>query len=52
MKLASFFADGSDRLGVAVAGGIVDLADLIDAPANMIALIRGGPEMVDRKSVV
>ena len=48
MKLASFFADGSDRLGVAVAGGIVDLADLIDAPANMIALIRGGPEMVDR----
>src|SRR5690606_35356982 len=43
MKLASFRADGSDRIGVAVEGGIVDIAELVDSPADMIALIRKGP---------
>jgi 2-keto-4-pentenoate hydratase/2-oxohepta-3-ene-1,7-dioic acid hydratase in catechol pathway len=50
MKLASFRADGHDRIGLLVADGIVDLADLLGnaAPVDMIALIRAGQPMLDR----
>lgn len=42
MKLASFHADGADRLGIEVDGRLVDLASFTDSPADMIALIEGG----------
>ena len=42
MKLASFRADGADRIGVELDGSIADLAGLIDAPADMIGFIAGG----------
>jgi 2-keto-4-pentenoate hydratase/2-oxohepta-3-ene-1,7-dioic acid hydratase in catechol pathway len=42
MKLASFRAEGSDRIGVAVEGGIADLTELIDSPGDMIGFVAGG----------
>ncbi len=48
MKLASFRADGVDRIGVEIAGGIADIAGLVDGPADMIELIRQGPGLLDR----
>jgi 2-keto-4-pentenoate hydratase/2-oxohepta-3-ene-1,7-dioic acid hydratase in catechol pathway len=39
MKLASFRADGRDRIGVEVDDMLVDLAELIEAPGEMIGLI-------------
>jgi len=42
MKLASFRADGADRIGVELDGGIADLAELIEAPGDMIGFIAGG----------
>ena len=43
MKLASFHADGADRLGIEVDGMLADLASFTDCPADMIALIERGP---------
>ena len=42
MKLASFRAGGEDRIGVASGGGLVDLADLVQAPRDMIELVSLG----------
>jgi 2-keto-4-pentenoate hydratase/2-oxohepta-3-ene-1,7-dioic acid hydratase in catechol pathway len=42
MKLASFRADGADRIGVEFDGGIADIGELIGAPADMIGFIAGG----------
>jgi 2-keto-4-pentenoate hydratase/2-oxohepta-3-ene-1,7-dioic acid hydratase in catechol pathway len=44
MKLASFRADGADRIGIEVAGGVADIAELIDSPGDMIQLIGQGSE--------
>lgn len=44
MKLASFRAQGADRLGIERDGMLVDLASFTDAPADMIALIEVGAE--------
>jgi 2-keto-4-pentenoate hydratase/2-oxohepta-3-ene-1,7-dioic acid hydratase in catechol pathway len=47
VKLASFRAAGADRIGVALEGGIADLAEIIDAPGEMIGFIASGrlPEL-------
>jgi 2-keto-4-pentenoate hydratase/2-oxohepta-3-ene-1,7-dioic acid hydratase in catechol pathway len=45
MKLATFHADGSERIGVVAGGGLIELTDL--AP-DMVALIAGWPELKDR----
>lgn len=42
MKLASFRADGRDRIGIELGGGVADIASLINAPDDMIGLIRQG----------
>ena len=42
MKLASFRAEGADRIGIEVDGGIVDIAGLIDSPGDMIGFIGAG----------
>ncbi|WEK46339.1 MAG: fumarylacetoacetate hydrolase family protein [Candidatus Andeanibacterium colombiense] len=42
MKLASFRADGADRLGIEHDGALVDLASFTECPADMIALIEAG----------
>ena len=42
MKLASFHAQGADRLGIEHDGALVDLASFTDCPADMIALIESG----------
>lgn len=39
MKLASFRAEGVDRIGVEFDGHLVDIAQLIDAPVDMIGFI-------------
>ncbi len=39
MKLASFHAEGIDRLGIEHEGSLIDLASFTDCPADMIALI-------------
>lgn len=51
MKLASFRADGADRIGVEIGGGIFDIADLIDAPREMIAFIEAGRLEQLRKAI-
>ena len=45
MKLATFHADGSDRIGVVAGDGLIELTDL--AP-EMIALIAGWPALKDK----
>ena len=52
MKLASFHADGRDRIGVEVSSGaIADIADLVrersGPPDDMHALIRAGAPLLD-----
>lgn len=55
MKLASFAAEGSDRIGVQAPGGeLIDVADLLRAagstrqtPDDMIALIRAGEPLLE-----
>lgn len=47
MKLASFRAGGVDRIGVELGGGVADISSLIDAPDDMIELIRLGPGRLD-----
>lgn len=42
MRLASFRADGADRIGIEIGSGIADIAQLIDAPGDMIAFIASG----------
>jgi 2-keto-4-pentenoate hydratase/2-oxohepta-3-ene-1,7-dioic acid hydratase in catechol pathway len=42
MKLASFRADGADRIGLELQGSIVDIAQLIEAPGDMIGFIASG----------
>jgi 2-keto-4-pentenoate hydratase/2-oxohepta-3-ene-1,7-dioic acid hydratase in catechol pathway len=48
MKLASFAAEGRDRIGfVAANGRLIDLAEVLDAaPATMIELIEGGEALL------
>jgi len=48
MKLASFHADGADRLGILHDGVLVDLASFTACPADMIALIEQGGEAIAR----
>lgn len=48
MKLCSFQADGIQRIGVAYADGIVDIAELTDSPGDMIHLIRQGQAKLDQ----
>lgn len=48
MKLASFRTGGVSRIGVEIAGGMADIAELVDGPADMIELIRQGPPALDR----
>ncbi|MGH6685067.1 MAG: fumarylacetoacetate hydrolase family protein, partial [Pseudolabrys sp.] len=45
MKLATFKADGSERIGVVAGDGLIELTDL--AP-DMIALIAGWPVLTDK----
>jgi len=49
MKLASFHADGRDRIGVELwPGAIVDIADLLkQPPADMRTLIEAGTRLLD-----
>ena len=55
MKLASFRADGRDRIGFATSdGGLVDIADALEAaestqraPGDMLELIRAGAPLLD-----
>jgi 2-keto-4-pentenoate hydratase/2-oxohepta-3-ene-1,7-dioic acid hydratase in catechol pathway len=47
MKLASIHAAGADRLVVQADGRLVDLASITHCPADMIALIEGGPALLD-----
>ncbi|MBO9602777.1 MAG: fumarylacetoacetate hydrolase family protein [Novosphingobium sp.] len=42
MKLASFHAQGADRLGIEHDGALVDLASFTACPSDMIALIETG----------
>ena len=42
MRLASFRADGADRIGVELDGSIADIAGIIDAPGDMIGFIASG----------
>lgn len=42
MKLASFRAGGVSRIGVELGGGVVDVAELVDSPGDMIRLIELG----------
>ena len=47
MKLASYHAEGRDRIGcLADDGHLVDFAALPQAPADMVELIRGGPPLL------
>ena len=52
MKLASFRAEGRERLGFALDdGSLVDIADAgqgADLPSDMIELIRSGPATIER----
>lgn len=48
MRLASIHAGGADRLVVLVDGMLADLASFTQAPADMIALIEGGPALLGR----
>lgn len=48
MKLCSFRADGIQRVGIAFANGIVDIAELVDSPGDMILLIRQGKAKLDQ----
>lgn len=48
MRLASFRAGGVARIGVATASGLVDIAELIDSPGDMISLIGESPRMLEQ----
>jgi 2-keto-4-pentenoate hydratase/2-oxohepta-3-ene-1,7-dioic acid hydratase in catechol pathway len=42
MKLASFRHNGTERIGVEADGGVIDIADLLDCPGDMIGFIASG----------
>lgn len=48
MKLASIHAAGADRLVVLAGDRLADLASFTQSPADMIALIEGGPALLAR----
>lgn len=48
MKLASFHADGTDRIGIELGGMLADLNSFTDCPSDMIALIERGSSALTR----
>lgn len=48
MKLASFRTGGEARIGVEIGTGIADIAELLDAPTDMVELIQRGPGLLEQ----